>query len=77
MDPVEDATWTDLVAELAQAQPWLHRQGDEAQVLGAPGADVVAELASAGSGVGVGSWAATTVVGSDVEIEILLEAHRM
>jgi polyisoprenoid-binding protein YceI len=28
-------------------------------------------------GVGVGSWAATTVVGSDVEIEILLEAHRM
>jgi hypothetical protein len=45
VDPVEDATWTDLVAELAQAQPWLHRQGDEAQVLGAPGADVVAELA--------------------------------
>jgi len=35
------------------------------------------KLASAGSGVGVGSWAATTVVGSDVEIEILLEAHRM
>ena len=27
-------------------------------------------------GVGVGSWAATMVVGGDVEIEILLEAHR-
>jgi len=26
-------------------------------------------------GVGVGSWAATMVVGSEVEIEILLEAH--
>lgn len=26
--------------------------------------------------VGVGSWAATTVVGSEVQIEILLEAHR-
>lgn len=28
-------------------------------------------------GVGVGSWAGTMVVGSEVEIEILLEAHRM
>jgi len=27
-------------------------------------------------GVGVGSWAATMVVGGDVNIEILLEAHR-
>ena len=27
-------------------------------------------------GVGTGSWAATMVVGGDVEIEILLEAHR-
>ncbi len=27
-------------------------------------------------GVGVGNWAATMVVGSDVTIEILLEAHR-
>ena len=27
-------------------------------------------------GVGVGSWAATMVVGGDVSIEILLEAHR-
>jgi polyisoprenoid-binding protein YceI len=27
-------------------------------------------------GVGVGSWAATMVVGGDVEIEILAEAHR-
>ena len=27
-------------------------------------------------GVGVGSWAATLVVGGDVNIEILLEAHR-
>ncbi len=27
-------------------------------------------------GIGVGSWAATMVVGSEVGIEILLEAHR-
>lgn len=27
-------------------------------------------------GVGVGNWAATMVVGSDINIEILLEAHR-
>ncbi|MGB7491596.1 MAG: YceI family protein, partial [Thermoanaerobaculia bacterium] len=27
-------------------------------------------------GVGVGNWAATMIVGGDVAIEILLEAHR-
>ncbi len=27
-------------------------------------------------GVGVGSWAATMVVGGEISIEILLEAHR-
>jgi len=26
-------------------------------------------------GVGVGNWAATMVVGSEIKIEILLEAH--
>jgi len=33
-------------------------------------------VARADFGVGVGSWAATTVVGADVQIELLLEAHR-
>jgi polyisoprenoid-binding protein YceI len=27
-------------------------------------------------GVGVGNWAATLIVGGEVDIEILLEAHR-